>query len=265
MSDLRTKKVADEVMGHTTVGAHLTKSHLCAHTYPDWYDPRRSAASEVDIDIATCGTIVPLRALNFMFESFENDVVIIDYVVRGFTRDAEGRRVYMDHTLKSIQDFIDPKILADYHCEDLVLQNENIWQTKMMRTRLDPSAYFPPDVDPAAPEASPASATCGARWSRSSTAGPAEARATVESSSTVDPAGSRSVGLRVSRVAGDDQERRADERAGRRMRIPEEDVDAEAQRDRGVPDHGDARGGREAVGAGHPTAGRRCRTSRCCR
>ena len=66
--------------------------------------------------------------------------------------DAEGRRVYMDHTLRSIQDFVDPKILADYHCEDLVLQNENIWQTKMMRTRLDPSAYFPPDVDPKAAE-----------------------------------------------------------------------------------------------------------------
>lgn len=152
MSDLGQKAVADEVMGHTSIGAHLTKSHLCAHTYPDWYDPKGICSFRVDIDIATCGTIVPLRALNFMFESFENDVVIIDYVVRGFTRDAEGRRVYMDHTLRSIQDFIEPTILADYHCEDLVLQNENIWQTKMMRTRLNPAAYFPPDVDPTAPE-----------------------------------------------------------------------------------------------------------------
>lgn len=157
MSDLghqngMTPEVGGHTSGHTSVGAHLTKSHLCAHTYPDWYDPKGICSFRVDIDIATCGTIVPLRALNFMFESFENDVVIIDYVVRGFTRDAEGRRIYKDHTLRSIQDFVAPKILADYHCEDLVLQNENIWQTKMMRTRLDPATYFPPDVDPSAPD-----------------------------------------------------------------------------------------------------------------
>lgn len=138
--------------GHTSVGAHLTKSHLCAHTYPDWTDPKGICSFRVDIDIATCGTIVPLRALDYMFHSFENDVVIIDYVVRGFTRDAQGRRVYMDHTVKSIQDFIDPQILRDYHCEDMVLQSENIWQTKMMRTRLRPADFFPPHCDPEAPE-----------------------------------------------------------------------------------------------------------------
>jgi S-adenosylmethionine decarboxylase len=152
MSDLGHQPPANEVRGHTSVGAHLTKSHLCAHTYPDWSDPKGICSFRVDIDIATCGTIVPLRALDFMFQSFESDVVIIDYVVRGFTRDAEGRRVYMDHTLRSIQEFVDPKVLADYHCEDLVLQNENIWQTKMLRTRLNPALYFPPDVDPASPE-----------------------------------------------------------------------------------------------------------------
>ncbi len=138
--------------GHTSVGAHLTKSHLCAHTYPDWTDPKGICSFRVDIDIATCGTIVPLRALDYMFHSFENDVVIIDYVVRGFTRDAQGRRVYMDHTVKSIQDFIDPQVLRDYHCEDMVLQSENIWQTKMMRTRLRPADFFPPHCDPEAPE-----------------------------------------------------------------------------------------------------------------
>ncbi|PRP90508.1 S-adenosylmethionine decarboxylase proenzyme precursor [Enhygromyxa salina] len=135
-----------------SVGAHLTKSHLCAHTYPDVLDPRGICSFRVDIDIATCGTIVPLRALDYMFESFENDVVIIDYVVRGFTRDTQGNRVYMDHSVRSIQDFIDPGVLADYECEDLALPSQNIWQTKMMRTDLDPKEYFAPGIDPFAPE-----------------------------------------------------------------------------------------------------------------
>ncbi|MCA9635711.1 MAG: adenosylmethionine decarboxylase [Myxococcales bacterium] len=150
MSDLGHGKLKHST--NSSVAAHLTKSHLCAHTYPDWTDPKGICSFRVDIDIATCGTIVPLRALDYMFESFENDVVIIDYVVRGFTRDAEGKRVYMDHVVRSIQDFISPEILANYHCEDLVLQNENIWQTKMIRTRLDPGEYFNADLDPTAPE-----------------------------------------------------------------------------------------------------------------
>jgi S-adenosylmethionine decarboxylase len=135
-----------------SVGAHLTKSHLCAHTYPDVQDPRGICTFRVDIDVATCGTIVPLRALDYMFESFENDVVIIDYVVRGFTRDIEGNRIYMDHTVRSIQDFIDPKVLANYECEDLALPGQNIWQTKMKRTELDPAQYFAPGVDPSTDE-----------------------------------------------------------------------------------------------------------------
>jgi S-adenosylmethionine decarboxylase len=135
-----------------SVGAHLTKSHLCAHTYPDVLDPRGICTFRVDIDIATCGTIVPLRALDYMFESFENDVVIIDYVVRGFTRDTEGNRVYIDHTVHSIRDFIDPEVLSQYECEDLALPSQNIWQTKMIRTDLDPKEYFAPGIDPFAPE-----------------------------------------------------------------------------------------------------------------
>lgn len=134
------------------VAAHLTKSHLCAHTYPDVADPRGICTFRVDIDVSTCGTIVPLRALDYMIQSFENDVVTVDYRVRGFTRDSEGRRVFIDHTVTSIQDWIDPKIRADYECEDIALPAHGIWQTRMMRTNLDETRYFAPGVDPSTPD-----------------------------------------------------------------------------------------------------------------
>ncbi len=137
-----------ERCGHVSVGAHLTKSHICAHTYPDWTDPKGICSFRIDIDVATCGAIVPLRALDFMLQSFDNDVIVVDYVVRGSTRDADGRRVYLDHSLRSIQDFIDPQILSSYHCEDLILQHQNIWRTKMRRDQLDAKRYFPEGVDP---------------------------------------------------------------------------------------------------------------------
>ena len=71
------------------VNMHLDKSHITAHTYPDADDSNGICSFRVDIDIATCGEIIPLKAVNHLFRSFECDVVIIDYVVRGFTRNSE--------------------------------------------------------------------------------------------------------------------------------------------------------------------------------
>ncbi len=152
MSDLKGGGVdSSHLMTGTSTSMHLDKSHICAHTYPDFHNGGTICSFRIDIDIATCGEISPLRALNFMFEKLDADVVVMDYVVRGFTRDKDGRRVYMDHQVKSIQDYIDPKILKDYHCVDLALQSENIWQTKMLRVKQDTQTYFRDPVDPKDP------------------------------------------------------------------------------------------------------------------
>lgn len=151
MSDLKGGGVSSEhLIGSKSM--HLDKSHICAHTYPDFHGGGTICSFRIDIDIATCGEISPLNALNFMFEKFDADVVVADYVVRGFTRDESGRRVYMDHQVKSIQDYIAPETLKDYHCVDLSLQSENIWQTKMLRIRQDTPSYFRDPVDPKDPK-----------------------------------------------------------------------------------------------------------------
>lgn len=126
---------------------HLDKSHVCAHTYPDFRAKGKICSFRIDVEISTCGEISPLRALNYMFTAFDSDVVVIDYVVRGYTRDAEGRRVFIDHEIQSIQNYITPDILKDYHCIDLALQSDNIWQTKLLRTNLDRQSYFLDPVD----------------------------------------------------------------------------------------------------------------------
>lgn len=151
MSDLKGGGVSSEHL-MPGISAHLDKSHICAHTYPDFHNGGLICTFRIDIDIATCGEISPLNALNFMFEKFDADVVVMDYVVRGFTRDESGRRVYMDHKVNTIQDYIKPEILEDYHCVDLALQSENIWQTKMLRMRQDIQSYFRDPVDPQDPE-----------------------------------------------------------------------------------------------------------------
>jgi len=122
--------------------AHLTKSHLTSHTYPDASDPGGICTYRVDFDIATCGDIIPLRAINYLFEAFECDVVYIDYVVRGYTRLADGKKIYNDQYLNSIQDFIDPSVLEEFKFRsDLNIPRDNIWQTKLMAGEFGPERF----------------------------------------------------------------------------------------------------------------------------
>ena len=127
----------------STVTLHLDKSHITAHTYPDVADPNGICSFRVDIDIATCGEIIPLKAINYLFKRFESDVVYINYVVRGYTRLEDGKKIYNDRSFNSIQEFIDEDILSIFeHRTDLSLPNENIWQTKLMVKDFDVKRYL---------------------------------------------------------------------------------------------------------------------------
>lgn len=141
MSDMNGAQAAN-LMGQATVSIHLDKSHICAHTYPDSLDPQGICSFRVDIDIATCGTISPLYALDFMFNAFESDVVVVDYVVRGFARNTQGKKLYMDHDIKSIADFVSPNIRAQYETLDDNNETGLTFQTKFRRKALDESSYF---------------------------------------------------------------------------------------------------------------------------
>lgn len=153
MSDLKSPTPPP---GSAAVHAHLNKSHICAHTYPDTKSKNGICSFRIDIDIATCGEITPMQALNFMFRSFESDVVIMDYVVRGYTRDSNGRKVYNDQPFNSIRDFIDQDILDQYtKIEDLNIPPANIWQTKLLGLDLKVEEYVmnPDDIShPDTPE-----------------------------------------------------------------------------------------------------------------
>ena len=128
------------------VDMHLDKSHITAHTYPDFENENGILSFRVDIELSTCGEITPLNSLNAIFDFFDTDIVTIDYVVRGFTRNKKGEHVYMDHPLNSISEYIDAEILKSYRCKDLILNNDNIWQLKMLRTDMHTDAYFAPNT-----------------------------------------------------------------------------------------------------------------------
>ena len=125
------KKQAGKELISDAVVAHMDKSHITVHTYPETHPQEGIATFRADIDVATCGVISPLKALNYLIESLESDIVIMDYRVRGFTRDVKGKKHYIDHKINSIQNFLAKNIKSRYEMFDVNVYQENIFHTKM--------------------------------------------------------------------------------------------------------------------------------------
>jgi S-adenosylmethionine decarboxylase len=122
--------------------AHLDKSHLCIHTYPETDSKLGISTFRVDVDVSTCGRISPLKALNHLIKSFESDIVLMDYKVRGFTRDVKGEKHYIDHRIHSIQQYISKRTLEKYDCVDINIYQENLFHTKMLVKELELENYL---------------------------------------------------------------------------------------------------------------------------
>ena len=125
-----------------TIVAHLDKSHVTVHTYPEYHPDTCLATFRVDIDVATCGEITPLSTLDYLIGSFDSDIITMDYRVRGFTRDIEGKKLFMDHNMTSIQDFIDPATLDRYDAYDINVYQANLFHTRMLLKEIDLQNYL---------------------------------------------------------------------------------------------------------------------------
>ena len=135
------KQAGKEVISDAVV-AHLDKSHITVHTYPETHPQNGIATFRADIDVATCGVISPLKALNYLIESFESDIVVMDYRVRGFTRDIKGKKHYIDHKINTIQEFLAKNIKSRYEMIDVNVYQENIFNTKMHLKEFDLDTYL---------------------------------------------------------------------------------------------------------------------------
>ena len=122
--------------------AHLDKSHVTVHTYPEYHPETCLATFRVDIDVATCGEITPLSTLDYLIGSFDSDIITMDYRVRGFTRDLDGKKLFLDHDVVSIQHYIDPEILRRYDAVDINVYEANLFHTKMMVKDIDLQNYL---------------------------------------------------------------------------------------------------------------------------
>ena len=122
--------------------AHLDKSHITVHTYPEIHPVSGIATFRVDIDVSTCGVISPLKALNFLIHQFDSDIVTVDYRVRGFTRDVEGKKHFIDHEINSIQNYLSEDTYDAYQMTDVNVYQENLFHTKMLLKNFELDNYL---------------------------------------------------------------------------------------------------------------------------
>lgn len=135
------------------VVGHLDKSHITVHTYPESHPDNGISTFRADIDVSTCGRISPLKALNYLIHVFESDIVTVDYRVRGFTRDVNGDKHFIDHNIDSIQNFLSEDTREAYRMVDVNVYQENIFHTKMILKDLDLDNYlFGTGVEELTPE-----------------------------------------------------------------------------------------------------------------
>ncbi|MDD6795070.1 MAG: adenosylmethionine decarboxylase [Clostridiaceae bacterium] len=125
-----------------SVVGHLDKSHVTVHTYPEYHPGNSIATFRVDIDVATCGEISPLNVLDYLIGSFDSDIITIDYKVRGFTRSIDGYKLFIDHKITSIQDYISEETLKKYDAVDINVYEANMFHTKMLIKEIDLQNYL---------------------------------------------------------------------------------------------------------------------------
>lgn len=125
-----------------SVVMQLDKSHITVHTYPEYHPDEGISTFRADIDVSTCGEISPLKALNYLIHSFDTDIMTIDYRVRGFTRDINGHKLFIDHDISSIQNYIPEDVKGLFDMIDVNVYPENIFHTKCKLKEFDLNNYL---------------------------------------------------------------------------------------------------------------------------
>ncbi|MGD9255853.1 MAG: adenosylmethionine decarboxylase, partial [Chromatiales bacterium] len=135
-----------------SVVTHLDKSHITVHTYPESHPDNGISTFRADIDVSTCGRISPLKALNYLIHSFDSDIVMLDYRVRGFTRDVKGKKHFIDHKINSIQNYLATDTKRRYEMIDVNVYQEHTFHTKMLLKEFNLNSYlFGIDADDISP------------------------------------------------------------------------------------------------------------------
>lgn len=127
---------SDSSIGNKDICAHLDKSHISVHTYPDIAKESLVSFIRIDLEISTCGNINPLKALPLIINSFNPDILIYDLKIRGVMRNEMGERIYTcDNIIRSIRNF-NKKNRKKYIIKNIYSRRHCEIEVKMLRRKM---------------------------------------------------------------------------------------------------------------------------------
>ena len=135
-------KAAEAMIIETIRKSYPQHTIITEESYPESHPEGGLCTFRADIEVSTCGVISPLNALNYLIHQLESDIVTIDYRVRGFTRDVNGMKHFIDHEINSIQNFMSEDMKSLYDMMDVNVYQENIFHTKMLLKEFDLKHYM---------------------------------------------------------------------------------------------------------------------------
>ncbi len=130
-----TLMISEEAQAESLV-AHLDKSHLCIHTYPEESPHNGIAIFRADLELSTCGVISPLKVLNYLLEEFSPDVADIDYRIRGMTRNNHGEMLFVDKKDNNISENFNKNIFDKYEYQNNNLKKQNLFHCKLRQKKI---------------------------------------------------------------------------------------------------------------------------------
>ena len=112
---------------------HLDKSHLTVHTYPEICSEKHMASLRLDMEVSTCGCLLPCSVLEFLMERIRPDLAWVDYRVRGFTRDEQGAICLADGLPESARDLLSEKTAGLYEKKVIAAPELSYFHMKLKR------------------------------------------------------------------------------------------------------------------------------------
>lgn len=116
---------SNQSMFSECISIHLDKSHISIHTYPEKMDNVDIVTFRIDVELSTCGEILPLTAIDFVINYFKADFYTVEYSIRGYTRDEYGKKIFIDEKLKPLMEYLDESTKMIYKVFAKVSEKKN--------------------------------------------------------------------------------------------------------------------------------------------
>lgn len=127
-----------------TLLGHLDKSHLTVHTYPQMHLDTELCSLRLDLDLATCGIISPLKTLPLLFKRITCDVATIDFRIRGYQSSGTGQLDFGSNEVVSISDYLPEISKKQYLIKEINVPEVLFYHTRMMRRNIGPVNHMLP-------------------------------------------------------------------------------------------------------------------------